>query len=169
MPTIRRAIEEANIAFRNLIRDADTIAIVVLVRLGLGGPISVAAGFVAWILGWWFQGARVGTDSFFIAQGVVTGLAAGAVAAFSWWNTETSPRIQWIYAFIVLAVAVVSPIIMSLFSEIDTYNTLIGPSRRVAVIVKGDLISTMIFSSAIACNAVAAAFGIYRMLWRREI
>ena len=129
----------------------------------------MAAGFVAWIMGWWFQGARVGTDSFFIAQGVATGLAAGAVAAFSWWNTETAPRVQWIYALIVVAVAVASPIVMVEFSEIDTYNTLIGPSRRVAVIVKGDLISTMIFSSAIAGNAVAAALGIYRMLWRREI
>ena len=62
-----------------------------------------------------------------------------------------------------------SPIIVMQFAEIDTYNTLIGPSRRFAVIVKGDLISTMIFSSAIASNAVATALGIYRMVWRREI
>ena len=149
---------------RDIFRDADTVAIVGFVRLMLGGPISIAAGFVAWIFGWWFQGTRVGADTFFIAQGVITGLTAGAVAAFFWWNTETPLKIQWIYAGTVLAVAVASPIIVMQFAEIDTYNTLIGPSRRVAVIVKGDLISTMIFSSAIAANVAAAGLGIYLSL-----
>lgn len=154
---------------RDIIRDADTVALVGFVRLMLGGPISVAAGFAAWVLAWWVQGARVGNDSFFIVQGAVTGLAAGAVAAFFWWNTETPLKIQWIYAGVVLAVAVASPTIVMQFADIDTYNTLIGPSRRVAVIVKGDLISTMIFSSAIAANVVAAALGIYRMFRHNEI
>ena len=154
---------------RDIIRDADTIGLSILVRFALGGPLSIAAGFVAWVFGWWFQGARVGTDGFFIAQGVATGLAAGAVAAFFWWNTETPPKIQRLYALAVIAVAVASPIIVMQFAEIDTYNTLIGPSRRFAVIVKGDLISTMIFSSAIASNALSASLGIYRMIWRREI
>ena len=154
---------------RDIFRDADTVAIVGFVRLMLGGPISIAAGFVAWIFGWWFQGARVGADTFFIAQGIITGLTAGAVAAFFWWNTETPLKIQWIYAGTVLAVAVASPIIVMQFAEIDTYNTLIGPSRRVAVIVKGDLISTMIFSSAIAANVAAAGLGIYRMFRHNEI
>ena len=82
---------------------------------------------------------------------------------------RNSAQDQWIYALIVLAVAVASPVIVMQFAEIDTYNTLLGPSRRIAVIVKGDLISTMIFSSAIAANVVAAALGIYRMLRYREI
>ena len=154
---------------RDIIRDVDTIGLSVLVRVMLGGPLSLVAGFVAWIFGWWFQGARVGTDTFFIVQGAATGLAAGAVAAFFWWNTETPPKIQWMYALVVVAIAIASPIIVMQFAEIDTYNTLIGPSRRFAVIVKGDLISTMIFSSAIASNAVATVLGIYRMVWRREI
>lgn len=154
---------------RDIIRDVDTIGLSVLVRVMLGGPLSLVAGFVAWIFGWWFQGARVGTDTFFIVQGAATGFAAGAVAAFFWWNTETPPKIQWMYALVVVAIAIASPIIVMQFAEIDTYNTLIGPSRRFAVIVKGDLISTMIFSSAIASNAVAAVLGIYRMVWRREI
>lgn len=154
---------------RDFIRDADTVVLVGFVRLMLGGPLSLVAGFVAWIFGWWFQGARVGTDIFFIVQGAATGLAAGTVAAFFWWNTETPPKIQWIYALVVVAIGIASPIIVMQFAEIDTYNTLIGPSRRFAVIVKGDLISTMIFSSAIASNAAAAALGIYRMIWRREI
>ena len=154
---------------RDFIRDADTVVLVGFIRLMLGGPLSLAAGFVAWIFGWWFQGARVGTDNFFIAQGVATGLAAGAVAAFFWWNTETPPKIQWIYGLVVVAIAIASPIIVMQFAEIDTYNTLIGPSRRFAVIVKGDLISTMIFSSTIAANAVAAALGMYRMFRHREI
>lgn len=154
---------------RDIIRDADTIGLSILARIILGGSLSIAAGFVAWIFGWWFQGARVGTDGFFIAQGVVTGLAAGAVAAFFWWNTETPVKTQWLYALAVVAIAVASPIIVMQFAEIETYNTLIGPSRRFAVIVKGDLISTMIFSATIAANAAAAALGIYRMVWRREI
>ena len=154
---------------RDIIRDADTIGLSILVRVMLGGPLSLVAGFVAWIFGWWFQGARVGTDTFFIVQGAATGLAAGAVAAFFWWNMETPRRTQWAYALVVVAVAIASPIIVMQFAEIDTYNTLIGPSRRFAVIVKGDLISTMIFSSAIASNAAAATLGIYRMVWRREI
>ena len=154
---------------RDIVRDVDTIGLSLLVRVMLGGPLSLVAGFVAWIFGWWFQGARVGTDTFFIAQGAATGLAAGIVAAFFWWNTETPPKIQWMYALVVVAIAIASPIIVMQFAEIDTYNTLIGPSRRFAVIVKGDLISTMIFSSAIASNAVAIALGIYRMVWRREI
>ena len=154
---------------RDIIRDADTIGLSILARVMLGGPLSLAAGFVAWIFGWWFQGARVGTDGFFIAQGVATGIGAGVVAAFFWWNTETPPKTQWTYALVVLAVAVASPIIVMQFAEIDTYNTLIGPSRRFAVIVKGDLISTMIFSSAIASNVVAASLGIYRMFRYGEI
>ena len=79
---------------RDIIRDADTIGLSILVRVMLGGPLSLVAGFVAWIFGWWFQGARVGTDSFFIVQGAATGLAAGAVAAFFWWNMETPRRIS---------------------------------------------------------------------------
>ena len=154
---------------RDIFRDADTVALVGFVRLMLGGPISIAAGFSAWVLAWWVQGARVGNDSFFIVQGAVTGLAAGMVAAFFWWNTETPPKIQWSYAVAALAVAVASPIIVVQFAEIDTYNTLIGPSRRVAVIVKGDLIATMIFSSAIGANAVAAGLGMYRMFRHNEI
>ena len=154
---------------RDFMRDADTVALVGLVRLMLGGPISLALGFAAWLMGWWFQGARVGTDTFFTVQGVITGIVTGAVAAFFWWNTETPPKVQWIYAITVFVAAIASPIVLTQFAEIDTYNTLIGPSRRVAVIVKGDLISTMIFSSAIAANAVAAGLGIYRMFRHREI
>ena len=154
---------------RDIIRDADTIGLSILARIVLGGPVSVFAGFAAWMFGFWFQVSRSGSDSFFITQGVLTGLAAGAVAAFFWWNTETPLKTQRFYALIVLAVAVASPVIVTQFAEIDTYNTLIGPSRRVAVIVKGDLISTMIFSSAIAANVVAAALGIYRMFRYREI
>ena len=74
---------------RDIIRDADTIGLSILARLVLGGPVSIFAGFAAWIFGFWFQGARIGSDNFFITQGIVTGLAAGAVAAFFWWNTET--------------------------------------------------------------------------------
>lgn len=154
---------------RDFIRDADTVALVGFVRLMLGGPLSLALGFVAWLMGWWFQGARVGTDTFFTVQGVITGIATGAVVAFFWWNTETPPKVQWSYAVIVMVVAIASPIVLMQFAEIDTYNTLIGPSRRVAVIVKGDLISTMIFSSAIAANVVAAALGMFRMFRHREI
>lgn len=154
---------------RDFIRDADTVVLVGFVRLMLGGPLSLALGFVAWLMGWWLQGARVGTDTFFTVQGVITGIATGSVAAFFWWNTETPPKVQWSYALAVLVVAIASPIIVMQFDEIDTYNTLIGPSRRVAVIVKGDLISTMIFSSTIGANAVAAALGMYRMFRYREI
>ena len=154
---------------RDIIRNADTVALVAFVRLMLGGPVSLAAAFAAWVLIWWIQGARVGTDSFFIIQGVATGVAAGTVAAFFWWNTETPLKTQWMYAIAVVAVAIVSPIILMQFAEIETYNTLIGPSRRVAVIVKGDLIATMIFSSTIAANVVGAALGMYRMLRHNEI
>ncbi|MCY4655079.1 MAG: hypothetical protein OXC95_18175 [Dehalococcoidia bacterium] len=154
---------------RDFIRDADTVALVGFVRLMLGGPLSLALGFVAWLMGWWFQGARVGTDTFFTVQGIITGVATGSVAAFFWWNTETPLKTQWIYAITVLAVAICSPLVVMQIAEIDTYNTLIGPSRRVAVIVKGDLISTMIFSSTIAANVVAAALGMYRMFRHREI
>ncbi len=166
---IRKTLREAGALLREIIRDADTIGLSILARIALGGPVSLAAGFVAWLFGWWFQGARVGADSFFITQGIITGLAAGAVAAFFWWNTETPTKTQWLYALIVLAVAVASPIIVMQFAEIDTYNTLLGPSRRIVVIVKGDLISTMIFSSTIAANLSAAALGIYRMFRYREI
>ena len=62
---------------RDFIRDADTVVLVGFVRLMLGGPLSLAAGFVAWLMSWWVQGARVGTDGFFISQGIVTGVAAG--------------------------------------------------------------------------------------------
>ena len=158
-----------DIAFRDIIRDVDTIGLSVLARLALGGPLSLFAGFVGWIFGFWFQGARSGTDNFFITQSLLTGLCAGAVAIFFWWNTETEMKILWIYALITLAVAVVSPIVVTQFAEIETYNTLIGPSRRVAVIVKGDLISIMIFSSAIAANVSAASLGAYRMIRYREI
>lgn len=154
---------------RDLIRDADTIALVGFVRLMLGGPLSLALGFVVWLMGWWFQGARVGTDTFFLVQGLVTGVVTGAVAAFFWWNTETAPKVQWSYAITIVIIAIASPIVLMQFAEIETYNTLIGPSRRVAVIVKGDLISTMIFSSAIAANVAAAALGMYRMFRYREI
>ncbi len=154
---------------RDFIRDADTVVLVGFVRLMLGGPLSLSLGFAAWLMGWWFQGARVGTDGFFTVQGVITGIATGSVAAFFWWNTETPPKVQWGYALTVLVVAIASPIVLMQFAEIDTYNTLIGPSRRVAVIVKGDLISTMIFSSTIAANVVAAALGMYRMFRHREI
>ena len=154
---------------RDIIRNADTVVLVGLVRIMLGGPLSLAAGFAAWVMGWWIQGARVGTDSFFIAQGFATGIAAGSVAAFFWWNTETPLKIQWTYAITAIAIAVASPIIIVQFAEIETYNTLIGPSRRVAVVVKGDLIATMIFSSTIAANVVGAALGMYRMFRYREI
>ncbi len=154
---------------RDIFRDAGEVSLVAFVRLMLGGPLSLAAGFVAWIMAWWIQGARVGTDSFFIIQGAATGVAAGAVAAFFWWNTETPYRVQWYFLAAALLAAVASPYIVMQFSEIDTYNTLIGPNRRVAAIVKGDLISTMIFSSAIGANIVAAALGMYRMIRHREI
>ena len=154
---------------RDIFRDAGEVALVAFVRLMLGGPLSIVAAFVAWVMVWWIQGARVGTDAFFLIQGAVTGLAAGSVAAFFWWNTETPSRIQWYFLAAALLAAVAAPYIVIQFSEIDTYNTLIGPNRRVAAIVKGDLISTMIFSSAIGANIVAAALGMYRMLKHREI
>ena len=36
---------------RDFIRDADTVVLVGFVRLMLGGPLSLALGFVAWLMG----------------------------------------------------------------------------------------------------------------------
>ena len=142
---------------------------IAVVRLGLGAAFSLAVGFVAWLASWVFQRPSLASDGLFLTQGIVTGIAVGTVAAFFWWNLETPRGVRWALAGAVVAAGVVAPIVALALGDVETYNTLVGPSKRLPAIVMGDLISTMILSSALAANVVAAGSGIYRMVRYREV
>ena len=142
----------------------------VLARGLLGLVLSAIAGFVAWMGIWpYVLGPALSEPRFVITLALVIGTPSGLVTALLWRNSESPPRIRWLFALVSLAVAVATPCIVMLVKDVHTYYALFGGAIRLPVIDVADALFTMLVSSAVAANVVSGALATYRMARYREI
>lgn len=141
----------------------------ILIRTLLGVFISTALSIVVWVLSQLFlRDLALATTSFFITQSLVIGIPAGVGAVAAWWNPDTAGRLRFIYAAIIpIATALCAWLVVEI-RGVQTYYALFGGSYRISVIVQGDLLGTLIVSSVLGGNIIAASFYIYRLIRHRE-
>ena len=138
-------------------------------RLLLGIFLSLALPAVVWVMSRLFlQYVSLETTTIFLVQSLIIGIPAGIGAVVAWWNLEAPARVR---AFTALIVPLATALCAWLTVEIRgvyTYYGLLGGSHRVPVIDIGELLSTIIVTSLVAANALAAAPYFYRLLRHRE-
>ena len=138
-------------------------------RLLLGIFLSLALPAVVWVMSRLFlQYVSLETTTIFLVQSLIIGIPAGIGAVVAWWNLEAPVRVR---AFTALIVPLATALFAWLTLEIRgvyTYYGLLGGSHRVPVIDIGELLSTIIVTSLIAANILAAAPYLYRLLRHRE-
>lgn len=144
-------------------------AVWTLARAVLGIFLSVASSASIWVLSRLFlQNLTLDTTAFFVTQSLIIGIPAGIGATVAWWNPD-SPRVLRLLA----AASIPSATFVCAWLTVEirgvyTYNALFGGSRRIPVIDTGDLLTTLIISSTIAANAIAAILYLYRLIRYRE-
>ena len=100
---------------------------------------------------------------------LVIGTPSGLITALLWHNAESPRRIRWLFAFIILGVAVAAPYIFVLIKGVKTYYGLFFGVLRLPVIDVADALYTMLIVSSVAANIFAAVLATYRMARYREI
>ena len=138
-------------------------------RLLLGIFLSLALPAIVWVMSRLFlQYVSLETTTIYITQSLIIGIPAGIGAVVAWWNLEAPARVR---AFTALIVPLATALCAWLTVEIRgvyTYYGLLGGSHRVPVIDVGDLLSTIIVTSLVAANILAAVPYFYRLLRHRE-
>ena len=161
-------------AARNLLdamlREGGDIGLVLLARGLLGLACSAISGFVVWLAIWSYVHGPALTGTTFIATlALVVGVPSGLITAILWNNLESPRRIQWLFAFIAVGVAVAAPYIFVLIKGVETYYGLFFGVLRLPVIDVADSLYTMLIVSSVAANGIAAVLATYRMSKFREI
>ncbi len=144
-------------------------AVWIIVRAILGIFLSVAFAASTWVLSRLFlQNLTLDATTFFVTQSLIIGIPAGIGAAAAWWNQD-SPRILRVLAAIFIPTATfVCAWLTVEIRGVYTYHALFDGSRRIPVIDTGDILTTLIASSVIAANGIAAALYLYRLIRHRE-
>ena len=144
-------------------------AVWILARAILGIFLSVALSAATWVLSRLFlQNLTLDTTMFFATQALVIGIPAGIGATAAWWNLESPRALRLLAAAVIPSATFICAWLTVEIRGVYTYNALFGGSRRIPVIDTGDLLATLIVSSVIAANAIAAALYLYRLIRHRE-
>lgn len=153
-----------------LIQQAGDIVLILLARGLLGLACSAISGFVVWLGIWSYVHGPALTGTTFIALlALVVGIPSGLITAILWNNAESPRLVRWVFALVALGVAVVAPYVVMLIKGVETYYGLFGGVLRLPVIDVSDALYTMLVTSSVAANAVAAILATYRMAKHREI
>lgn len=153
-----------------ILREGGDIGLVLLARGLLGLACSAVSGFVVWLAIWSYVHGPALTGTTFVALlALVIGTPSGLITALLWHNAESPRRIRWLFAFIILGVAVAAPYIFVLIKGVKTYYGLFFGVLRLPVIDVADALYTMLIVSSVAANIFAAVLATYRMARYREI
>ena len=153
-----------------LLQQAGDIGLVLLARGLLGLACSAICGFVVWLAIWSYVHGPALTGTTFIATlALVVGVPSGLITAIMWHNAESPRRVRWLFALLILVVAVASPYVVVLVKGVNTYYGLFFGVLRLPVIDVADSLYTMLVASSVAANVFAAALATYRMAKYREI
>ena len=153
-----------------LLQQAGDIVLVLLARGLLGLACSAISGFVVWLAIWSYVHGPALTGTTFVALlALVVGIPSGLITAILWNNAESPRLVRWVFALVALIVAVAAPYVVMLIKGVETYYGLFGGVLRLPVIDVSDALYTMLITSSVAANAVAAVLATYRMAKHREI
>lgn len=153
-----------------VLREGGDIGLVLLARGLLGLACSAISGFIVWLAIWSYVHGPALTGSTFVAiLALVVGTPSGLITALLWYNAESPRRIRWLFAFLILGVAVAAPYLFVLIKGVKTYYGLFFGVLRLPVIDVSDALYTMLIASSVAANIFAAVLATYRMAKYREI
>ena len=141
----------------------------IVVRICLGIFLSVVLSAVTWVLSRLFlQYLVLDETTIYIMQSLIIGIPAGIGAVAAWWNPDSPLLFRLMGAFVIPPATSLCAWLTIELRGVYIYYGLLGGSHRVPVIDIGDLLSTVIVSSIIAANALAAALYLYRLFLHRE-
>lgn len=153
-----------------ILREGGDIGLVLLARGLLGLACSAISGFVVWLAIWSYVHGPALTGTTFVAiLALVVGTPSGLITAIIWHNSESPRRIKWLFAFLILGVAVAAPYLFVLIKGVKTYYGLFFGVLRLPVIDVSEALYTMLIASSVAANIFAAVLATYRMARYREI
>lgn len=144
-------------------------AVWIVARLCLGVFLPVVLFATTWILSRLFlQYLTLEATTIYITQSLIIGVPAGIGAVAAWWNLDAPTRFHVLSVVLVpLGTALVAWAAVEV-RGVYTYYGLLGGSHRVPVIDLGDLLGTIIVTSLITANVLAAAPYFYRLFRHRE-
>lgn len=144
-------------------------AIWIIARLCVGIFLSVVLAAIAWVLSRLFlQYAALDTTTIYLMQSVIVGIPAGIGGVVAWWSSAAPPHWNTIVAISVPCTTALCAWLTLEIRGVYTYYGLLAGSYRVPVVDIGDLLSTVIVTSIIAANILAAAPYLYRLIRHRE-
>lgn len=153
-----------------ILREAGDIGLVLLARGLIGLACSAISGFIVWMAIWSYVHGPALTGTTFVALlALVVGIPSGLVTALLWHNAESPRRVRWLFAFLILGMAVAAPYLVVLIKGVKTYYGLFFGVLRLPVIDVSDALYTMLIASSVAANIFAAVLATYRMARYREI
>ena len=153
-----------------MIREGGDIGLVLLARGLLGLACSTVSGFIVWLAIWSYVHGPALTGTTFVAVlALVVGVPSGLITAILWHNVESPRRVKWLFALLILGMAVASPYVFMLVKGVKTYYGLFFGVLRLPVIDVSDALYAMLIVSSVAANIFAAVLATYRMVKYREI
>ena len=143
-------------------------AIWIVVRACLGIFLSVVLLATTWILSRLFlQYVSLDETTIYITQALIIGIPAGIGAVAAWWSLEAPAKLKVITASTVPPATALSAWLTVEIRGVYTYYGLLGGSHRVPVIDLGDLLGTIIITSLITANILAAGPYLYYLIRHR--
>ncbi|MDP6513011.1 MAG: hypothetical protein QF878_07485 [SAR202 cluster bacterium] len=148
------------------------ILIIVVVR----GTTGLLSSTVISLMFWWgtraflkLNASDLGQDVYFLTQAVIFGASATLVIALSWWNTQSPPRLQWLFAVLTLGITILSAWLFNEIRGIETHYALVGGVLRVEVFSIRHMVSSMMMGAVIGGNIFAASLYLYRVTRYNEV
>jgi hypothetical protein len=141
----------------------------IIARICLGTFLPVVLLGTTWVLSRLFlQYLTFEASTIYITQSLIIGVPAGIGAVVAWWNLEAPATLKVITTLTVPPATAFCAWLTVEIRGVYTYYGLLGGSHRVPVIDLGDLLSTIIISSLITANILAAAPYFYRLFRHHE-
>jgi uncharacterized transporter YbjL len=104
----------------------------------------------------------------FFLQALIVGLAAAVPTAFSWWNTHSARKTQFVFAVYILIAAVTTAWVVNEIRGVETHYALFAGVTRLQVLSRTHMFVGMMSGAVLGGNAMAAGLYLYRAVKHRE-
>ena len=152
------------------------IDVEILIIVAARGAIGLLSATVISLIFWWgtrvflkLNASDLGQDVYFLTQAVVFGASATVVIVVSWWNTQSPPRLQWLFAVLTLGFTILSAWLFNEIRGIETHYALVGGVLRVEVFSVRHMASSLMMGAVLGGNIFAGVLYLYRVTRYNEV
>ena len=146
-----------------------------LINIAARSAVGILSAIVLSLIVWW--GTRIflrlnpgdlGLGMYFLTQAAIIGGAATVAVVLSWWNTQSSRRVQWLSTALTLGATVFSAWLFNEIRGIETHYALARGVLRVEVFSVSHMVSSLLIGAVLGGNIFAATLYLYRVVRHNE-